>query len=76
MGIFMCCEAEEEDNTDDEKEYLFAPDINSYDGERNRKKERHGKGVYYYANGDVYDGCWQQDKKQGYGQYRFQTGKV
>ena len=26
-----------------------------------------GKGIYYYANGDKYDGEWKDDKKNGKG---------
>lgn len=74
MGLSMCCPAEEEE--EEEKGYLFAPDVDTYDGERNKKKQKHGKGVYYYSNGDIYDGCWHNDKKHGQGEYRFRDGKV
>lgn len=30
---------------------------------------RHGKGVYYYPNGDKYKGQWVNNMKMGAGQY-------
>lgn len=32
---------------------------------------RQGYGVYYYANGDKYDGEWLSDQKHGKGVYEF-----
>ena len=31
---------------------------------------KHGKGAYYYKNGDSYDGTWKDDKKHGIGVYK------
>ncbi len=38
--------------------------------------KRSGRGVYRFANGDVYDGWWQNDKKHGQGVFRFASGDV
>ena len=32
---------------------------------------RHGKGTYYYANGDVYEGEWFRNRKNGTGKYTY-----
>lgn len=36
----------------------------------------HGRGVYQYSNGDVFDGQWRYGKKDGRGMYRFASGTV
>jgi hypothetical protein len=33
-----------------------------------------GKGIFYYNNGDRYDGNWKDDKKNGQGIYYFNNG--
>jgi 1-phosphatidylinositol-4-phosphate 5-kinase len=35
---------------------------------------RHGKGVFRYCNGDVYDGYWRNDLKHGIGTYHSEHG--
>lgn len=77
MGNF-CCGADDQDvaTSEDEKEYLFTPKPNSYQGGRNMLNKRHSQGVYYYANGDIYDGEWKNDKKHGNGTYRSSNGKM
>ena len=35
---------------------------------------RSGKGIYWYANGDIYCGDWLDDKFNGYGYYIFLNG--
>jgi len=64
----------EEDES--EKEYLFTPKSNFYEGKRNWQKQRHGQGTYYYDNGDIYEGDWVNDEKHGEGTYHFVSGKV
>ena len=64
-----CCFSDNEN----EKEYLITT---RYDGEKNWMKEHHGYGVNYYENGDIYDGEWKHDKKQGYGTLTKRDGKV
>ena len=44
--------------------------VADYTGTMKRGK-RHGRGVYCYANGDIYDGDWKKGKKQGWGVYTF-----
>ncbi len=46
----------------------------SYEGERNEKNERHGKGKAKLPNGDTYDGEYQYGKRFGTGTYRFANG--
>ena len=38
--------------------------------------EKHGKGVYYYKNGDKYIGDWLRNKKNGKGVLEFANGAV
>lgn len=47
--------------------------VTSYTGETKLGK-RHGKGLYLYPNGDMYDGYWRWGKKHGYGTYTFVGG--
>lgn len=37
--------------------------------------KRHGVGIYYYSNGDVYGGQWSNDLFDGYGFYIFNSGE-
>merc|ERR1719424_2381538 len=41
-----------------------------YEGEYNAAGEREGRGVERYADGNVYDGEWKADKKEGLGVFR------
>ena len=34
-------------------------------------KKMHGNGIYYYSDGDKYDGEWKYDKKSGKGVYYY-----
>lgn len=36
----------------------------------------HGKGTYYYADGGVYEGEWQDRKMHGKGRFTFPNGSV
>jgi hypothetical protein len=36
----------------------------------------HGKGIYFYANGDSYEGYWAEDKREGKGTYRDKEGNI
>lgn len=38
----------------------------------------HGQGTYYYADGDMYTGEWQNDKRHGVGkvEYKGENGEV
>ncbi|EOD19021.1 hypothetical protein EMIHUDRAFT_471736, partial [Emiliania huxleyi CCMP1516] len=47
-----------------------------YEGERNAAGEREGRGVFRFANGNVYDGEWKAGKKEGRGVFRFSNGNV
>ncbi|XP_028417343.1 radial spoke head 10 homolog B-like [Dendronephthya gigantea] len=48
--------------------------VKSYKGETKHGK-RHGRGVYLYPNGDMYDGGWRKSKKYGKGVYVYADGK-
>lgn len=55
-----------------EKKYS---DNSRYVGELSAGNQRQGKGIYYYAEGDVYAGEWQDNTLQGYGIYLFSNGE-
>lgn len=44
-----------------------------YEGGKNGSGDRHGAGVYYYENGDRYDGEWSYNHKNGFGCYYSHT---
>ena len=50
--------------------------VEGYDGERNAAGQRHGRGVYRYADGDVYEGDYKDNKKHGRGVFRYTSGDV
>ena len=43
----------------------FGASLQSYEGERNEKDERHGKGRAVLPNGDIYDGQYENGKRHG-----------
>jgi hypothetical protein len=45
-----------------------------YEGEINEEGERHGRGIYTYANGEKYIGEWEHGKKQGCGFFQHSNG--
>ena len=45
-----------------------------YTGMLNPRQQRHGFGVMFYGNGDIYRGDWVNDNKSGKGQYLFSNG--
>ena len=49
-------------------------DRSKYKGEFLEDK-RHGVGIYYYSNGDVYGGSWRDDLFEGFGFYIFASGE-
>ena len=69
--ISLC--AEQEDNDDG---YRIIREEGEYDGERNDKGQRHGRGRYLFSNGDSYDGEWKRDKMHGFGEYKSVSGEV
>ena len=75
-GLCSCLEDSSTDVEKSDSGFLITQATDTYHGERNIKHERHGKGVYFYPNGDVYDGDWHKNMKHGYGQYVFQSGKT
>ena len=34
----------------------------------------HGKGKFWHADGDIYNGEWKEDKANGYGVYKHLNG--
>ena len=45
-----------------------------YEGDRNSAGQMHGQGKYVYADGNVYDGAFVEDKKHGKGKYTYTSG--
>ena len=39
----------------------------SYEGETNERGESHGQGIYFYADGDRYEGQWKDGERHGRG---------
>ncbi len=37
---------------------------------------KHGKGKYFYENGDVYEGDFKEGNKNGLGRFMWKNGKV
>jgi antitoxin component YwqK of YwqJK toxin-antitoxin module len=35
-----------------------------------------GSGIYTYASGNKYDGCWDKDKRHGIGEFRWARGEI
>ncbi|CAD5118288.1 DgyrCDS7002 [Dimorphilus gyrociliatus] len=48
--------------------------LGTYEGERNDKEERHGRGKATLSNGDTYEGMYENNKRHGQGTYRFKNG--
>eukprot|EP00921_Rhytidocystis_pertsovi_P016487 GHVQ01026017.1.p1 GENE.GHVQ01026017.1~~GHVQ01026017.1.p1 ORF type:complete len:278 (+),score=37.95 GHVQ01026017.1:236-1069(+) len=58
------------------KLYIDYPNGDTYFGE-GRVGRRHGWGVYsYWTRKELYDGEWMDDRKTGYGTYRFRNGDL
>jgi hypothetical protein len=49
-------------------------DGSRYKGQLSEGK-RHGVGIYYYGNGDIYGGDWRNDVFDGSGFYIFNSGE-
>lgn len=49
-------------------------DDSKYKGQMSEGR-RHGKGIYYYANGDIYGGQWRNNLFHGKGAYIFAGGE-
>ncbi|KAL3663862.1 hypothetical protein V7S43_011274 [Phytophthora oleae] len=50
-------------------------DKNWYEGEFH-EGSRHGRGVFFYANGARYEGEWKANVKDGYGLFFYEDGRV
>ena len=51
-------------------------EVDKFSGDVDEFGERKGEGVYYYQNGDIYDGDWKKGMRHGYGVYTHaKTGK-
>ena len=50
-------------------------DGSKYEGELNLQDSKHGRGIFYYQNGDRYIGEWQNDLFNGKGVYIFSMGE-
>jgi len=49
-------------------------DLGHYEGSRNDEQQRHGFGKAFFANGDTYEGNYENGKRHGKGSYRFING--
>ena len=47
-----------------------------YEGERNEAGRMEGRGKYTFADGNVYEGEWKNDKMEGRGKFTFADGRV
>ncbi|XP_057312206.1 radial spoke head 1 homolog [Hydractinia symbiolongicarpus] len=50
-------------------------DIGVYDGDRNADGARHGHGKACFPNGDIYEGEYEDGKRNGCGSYKFKAAK-
>lgn len=48
----------------------------TYEGESNTNMQPHGVGTYFYKNGDVYSGSWQNGIRHGTGTITYTTGET
>ncbi|XP_059141097.1 radial spoke head 1 homolog [Physella acuta] len=49
------------------------PTLGEYEGDRNEKNERHGKGRAILPNRDIYEGSYMYGKRDGMGVYKFKN---
>ena len=70
----MGCICNKTHNEDDDHGVDYVA-LGQYIGEKNCCGQRHGKGQYYYDNGDSYDGTWKRNMKHGYGTYTYADGR-
>eukprot|EP01040_Poterioochromonas_malhamensis_P010222 gene10222-11119_t len=52
------------------------PTESGYIGEVNENGKPHGRGRFLYANGDIYDGEWNDGERHGKGRQRFVSGDL
>lgn len=43
-----------------------------YDGSYNDQNQRHGEGKAIFANGDMYEGAYENGKRNGHGIYKWE----
>ena len=58
-------------NSKDNGECVIFSDGSKFYG----KVIKHGYGVFYYPNGDIYRGNWHDDQRSGFGEMQWQTGE-
>jgi hypothetical protein len=47
----------------------------SYEGELNKKKQKHGKGFFRWSDGSYYNGLYENDKRHGEGRFLWANGE-
>jgi len=60
---------EKKETEDDYKEKSYVKYIGFYGKRVDDKKS--GPGIYYYLSGDIYDGEWANDLRDGFGTYKY-----
>ncbi len=58
------------------KNEVVTPDEKKYEGGRNVKGEPHGFGKMVYPNGDIYEGQWINNLRNGTGSYKWPNGGI
>ena len=48
----------------------------SYEGELNKKKQKHGKGFFRWSDGSYYNGLYENDKRHGQGRFLWANGET
>ena len=48
----------------------------SYEGELNKKKQKHGKGFFRWSDGSYYNGLYENDKRHGEGRFLWANGET
>ena len=72
--IVCPCLGSTEDELD--KSYDIIPEKGDYYGDTDFRGAKHGHGMFLFAQGDIYEGEWKNDKMHGFGEYRFKNGQM
>jgi hypothetical protein len=56
------------------KAAIIYPDLEYYEGQIDSNGMKHGTGIYYYKNGQIYDGQFVEDNRVGKGKLQYPDG--